>query len=112
MISHKNEWINNGTNENPNSIITNLSSRTINNEEYKILTNGLNHSITISAKRNDILASSEALLDQLEWNKCLKESFRSIQRARNAICSMSFSLLDKDSKQLAKDKGKITIELR
>ena len=112
MISHKNEWINNGTNENPNSIITNLSSRTINNEDYKILTNGLNHGIAISSKWNDILASSEALLDQLEWNKCLKEIFRSIQRARNAICSMSFSLLDKDSKQLAKDKGKITIELR
>ena len=104
LISHKKEinWIN----ENPNSIITNLSSTTINYEEYKILTYGLNHGIAVSAKQNDILASSEALWDQLERNKCLKENFRSIQRAKNAIRAMSFSLLDMDSKQLVKDKSK------
>ena len=73
LISHKKEinWIN----ENPNSIITNLSSTTINYEEYKILTYGLNHGIAVSAKQNDILASSEASWDQLERNKCLKENF-------------------------------------
>ena len=104
LISHKKEinWIS----ENPNSIITNLSSTTINYEEYKILTYGLNHGIAVSAKQNDILASSEALWDQLERNKCLKENFRSIQRAKNAIHAMSFSLLDMDSKQLVKDKSK------
>ena len=107
MISHKKEI--NGINENPNSIITNLSSRTINNEEYKILTYGLNHVIAVSAKQNNILASSEALWDQLERNKCVKENFRSIQRAKNAIRAMSFSLLHMDSKQLAKDKSKINI---
>ena len=32
-----------------------------------------------------------------------------MQRANNAICAMSFSLLDMDGKQLAKDKSKINI---
>ena len=64
LISHKKEI--SGINQNPNSIITNLSSRTINNEEYKILTSGLNHGIGVSAKQNDILAHSEALWDQLK----------------------------------------------
>ena len=44
-----------------------------------------------------------------ELNKYLKKNFRSMQRAKNAILTMSFSLLDMDSKQLAKDKRKINI---
>ena len=55
-----------GINENPNSVITSLSSRTINKEEYRILTYGFNYGIAISAKQNAILTSSEALWDQLE----------------------------------------------
>ena len=76
MISCKEEI--NGINENPNSVITNLSSKAINNEEYKILTYELNHGIAVSAKKNDILASSETLWDQLERSKCLKENITSI----------------------------------
>ena len=96
-------------NGNPSSVITNQLSRAINNEEYKILTYRLNHGVTVSAKQNDILASIEALWYQLERNKSLKENFTSIQRAKNTIRAMSFSLLDMDSKQLAKDKSKINI---
>ena len=59
LISHKKEI--NAINENPNSVITNLSSRTSNNDGYKILTYGLNHDTAVSTKQNDILASSEAL---------------------------------------------------
>ena len=107
LTSHKKEI--NRINENPNWITANLSSRTINNEEYKILTYGLNHGITVSVKQNDILASSDALWHQLERNKCLKENFRSIQRAKNAIHAMSFSLLEMKSKQFVKGKRNITI---
>ena len=80
----------------------------INNEKYEILTYGLNHGIAVLKKQN-IVASNEALWDQLKRNKYLKENFRSIQRAENGICAMSFSLLDMSSKQLAKDKSKINI---
>ena len=59
LISHKKEI--SAINENPNSVITNLSSRTINNDGYKILTYGLNHDTAVSTKQNDILGSSEAL---------------------------------------------------
>ena len=37
----------------------------------------------------------------------MKENFRSIQRAKNVIRAMSFSLLDMDCKQLVNDKSKI-----
>ena len=50
MISHKKEI--SGINEDPNSIITNLLSRTIDNDEYKILTYGLKYGIAVSAKEN------------------------------------------------------------
>ena len=59
LISHKKEI--SAINENPNSVITNLSSRTINNDGHKILTYGLNHDTAVSTKQNDILGSSEAL---------------------------------------------------
>ena len=50
--------------------------------------------------------NSKNVIPIKERNKCLKENFRSIQRAKNAIRAMSFSLLDMDSKQLVKDKSK------
>ena len=68
-------------------------------QKYKILSSELNPSIAVSTKQNDILASSEAQQDQLEQNKCLKENFTSVQRAKDAICVMSFILLDVDVKQ-------------
>ena len=54
LISHKKEI--NGMNENPNLIITNLSSRAINNDEYKTLISGLNHGIAVLAKQNEIFS--------------------------------------------------------
>ena len=42
-------------------MITNVSSRTINNKENKILNYGLNHGIAVSAKQSDVLAYSEPL---------------------------------------------------
>ena len=59
LISHMKEIIR--INENPNQIITNVSSRTINNKENEILNYGLNHGIVVSAKQSDILAYSEPL---------------------------------------------------
>ena len=95
--------------ENLNSVITNLSSRILNNNECKILTKGLKHGIAISFKQNNILASSEALWDQLESKDILKENTSSIQRAKNSIRAMSFSLLSLDAQQIIKDKNKITM---
>ena len=51
----------NGISDNPNSVITNLSSRNLNNNENKILTYGLKHGIAISPKQNNTLAFSEVL---------------------------------------------------
>ena len=54
----------------------------------------------MSPKQNDILASSEALWDQLESKNILKENFSSLQRAKNSIRAMSFSLLDLDAQHI------------
>ena len=89
----------NGISDKPNSVITNLSSRNLNNMKYKILTYGLKHGIAISPKQNNILASIEGLWDQLGSKNILKENFSSIQRAKNSTCATSFSWLDLDAQQ-------------
>ena len=85
-----------------------MAARNLNNNEYKILTYGLKHGIAISLKQNNILASSEALQNQLESKNVLKEKLSSIQKVENSIRAISFSLLDLDAQQITKDKIKIT----
>ena len=65
-----------------NSVITSLSSRSLNNNEQRILTYVLKHGIAISPKQNDILVSSEASWAQVESKNIVKENFSLIQRAK------------------------------
>ena len=88
--------------DSPYPVITNLSSWNLGNKEYKVLTYVLKHGTVISSKHNDILASNEALLDQLKYKNVLEA-----QRAKYAIRAMSFSLLVLDAQQITKDKRKI-----
>ena len=82
----RNQW----NNENPNSVINNLSFRAIDNEKYKISTYGLNYGIAVSPKQNYVLTSNEPLWDQLERNKRLKKNFTSIQRAKKCYLCNKF----------------------
>ena len=54
----------NGKSDHPSLVITNLLSRNINSNEYKILNYSLKHGIAKSPKGNNILASSEVLWSQ------------------------------------------------
>lgn len=69
----------NGISDYSNLVITNLSSRNLNNNEYKILTYGLRQEIALSPTQNDILAFSEAFCDQLESKNALIAKFVSMQ---------------------------------
>ena len=55
-----------------NSVITSLSSRSVNNNEQKILTYVLKHGHATSPKQNDILVYREASWGQLESKNVLK----------------------------------------
>ena len=72
----------NGISDYSNLVITNLSSRNLNNNEYKTLTYGLRQEIALSPTQNDILAFSEAFCDQLESKNALKKDFISFQIAK------------------------------
>ena len=95
-----------GIQQNPKQTIWNFSSRVLSNEEYTLLQFGLKHGLAIKPKENDILASAEALWDQIERKQLCKESVYYTRRAKNYIREMAFNLLNLDHQQVFKDKKK------
>ena len=54
-----------GTRENPNTTIWNFSSHDLTNEEHETLKYGLRHGIAMQPDENEILASAEAVWNQI-----------------------------------------------
>ena len=73
----------NGIQSNPNNVVWNLSSRSLANEEYDVLSYGLNLGLATNLSCNDVLPSMESVWDQLTRNNFLKENYHSINRAKN-----------------------------
>ena len=73
----------NGIQSNPNNVVWNLSSRSLTNEEYNVLSYGLNNGLATSLSCNCRLISMESVWDQLTRNNFLKENYHSINRAKN-----------------------------
>ena len=96
-----------GIEENPNNIICNLTSRTLSNDEYQVLRYGLNHGLATHQKETDILANAESIWDQINRNNVCKESNNHVERAKNSLRAMTFSLIDLENKQVFKDKKKL-----
>ena len=63
-----------GTVNNPNKILWNFSSHVLTSEEYQTLKFGLKHGLARKPDENEILASAEALWDQLETKGFLQSS--------------------------------------
>ena len=98
-----------GIKENPNNTIWNLTSRTLSNDEYQVLRYGLNHGLATHQKETDILANAESIWDQINRNNVCKESNNHVERAKNSLRAMAFSLIDLENKQIFKDKKKLDI---
>ena len=63
----------NGIQSNPNNVVWNLSSRSLANEEYDVLSYGLNLGLATNLSCNDVLPSMESVWDQVTRNYLLKE---------------------------------------
>ena len=98
-----------GVKENPNNIISNLTTRALSNEKYQVLPYGLNRGLETYQKQNDILASVEAVFDQINKKNICKETQNHIERAKNSLRALAFSLIDLDNYQVSKNKKKLEV---
>ena len=99
----------NGIQSNPNNVVWNLSSRSLTNEEYNVLSYGLNNGLATSLSCNYRLISMESVWDQLTRNNFLKENYHSINRAKNSPRAIAFNLINLDNQKVFKDKRKLQI---
>ena len=76
-----------GINENPNNTITTFS-----NDEYHVLSYGLNHGLLTHQKDTDILPNAKTIWDQINKNNVCKESNNHVERAQNSLRAMAFIL--------------------
>ena len=99
----------NGIQSNPNNVVWNLSSRSLANEEYDVLSYGLNLGLATNLSCNDVLPSMESVWDQLTRNNFLKENYHSINRAKKSPRAIAFNLINLDNQKVFKDKRKLQI---
>ena len=94
----------NGVTGNPNTIVTNLSSFELSNDEYSLLRFGLSHGLATRPKEMETFALAEDIWSQLYRSNVLKQDVRSIERAKRAFASKLFDIEDR---QIFKDDKKI-----
>ena len=99
----------NGIQSNPNNVAWNLSSRNLTNEEYDVLSYGLNLGLATNLSCNDVLQSMGSVWDQLTRNNLLKENYHSINRAKNWLPARAFNFIDLDNQNVFKDKRKLQV---
>ena len=109
LLKCKKEKQEDDINENPNNIISNLTLQTLWNDEYQVLRYGLNHGLETHQKETDIPANAKSIWDQINKNSVCKESNDHVERAKNSLRAMAFSLIDLENKQFFKDKKKLEI---
>jgi hypothetical protein len=98
-----------GTRENPNKTIWNFSSHVLTDEEHDTLKYGLRHGIAKQPDEYEILASAEAVWNQIASKELCKDGGSYQRRAKNHLRAMAFNLINIQEDQIYKDKRKITI---
>lgn len=98
-----------GITQNPNSIITNLSSHVLSNEEYNVLQYGLKYGIATSPKSSNVLAYAEDIWDQIKTSNICHDNEYAQLKIKNALRSFAFNLIDIDDKRIFKDSKSIKI---
>ena len=89
------------------NVVWNLSSRNLTNEEFDVLSYGLNHGLATNLSCNDVLPSMGSVWDQLTRKNLLKENYHSINQAKNCLRALAFNLIHLDSQKVFKDKRKL-----
>ena len=98
-----------GIKENPNNTIWNLTSQTFSNDEYQVLSYGLNHGWQHIKKRHSCKFRIDLGSNYLLKKVC-KETNNHVERAKTSLRAMAFSLIDLENKQISKDKKKLDIK--
>ena len=83
--------------------------RTLSNGEYQVLRYRLNHRLVTHQKATNILTNAESIWDQINKNNVCKKSSNHVEKAKNSLRAMAFSLIDLENKQIFKDKKKLYI---
>ena len=107
LISHKREE--EGIEENPNLTVTNLTDMPLNDEETKVLKLGLKYGIALRPRESDLVVKGETLWDQIMNKELMKPGLSNETRVKTAIKSLTYSLLDLDTKRYFTDSCKIKV---
>ena len=95
-----------GTRSNPNKTIWNFSSHDLTNDEYETLKYGLRHGIAMQPAEDEILASAEAVWNQIATKNLCKDGMSYQRKAKNHLRAMAFNLINIEEQQIFKDKRK------
>ena len=96
-----------GIHTNTNKIIINLTDNQLTNEQYSALQYGLKYGIASQPKDPDLIASAESTWEQINAHGWLKNSFTTVERAKNSIRAFVFNVLDFDNPRIRNDNKKV-----
>ena len=97
-----------GLHNNPNDLITNLTSRVISDIEVEILKCGLKHGIATRPNEPEMMVIAENIWDQIE-NNGLCENLKKKERVKTALCAFTYSYVDIFDTQFLHDKNKAQV---
>ena len=98
-----------GIEDNPNLTITNLTNEPLNEEDLNVLKLGLKYGIALRPRESDLVVKGETLWDQIVNKQLLKPGLSNEIRAKTAIKSLTYSLLDLDTKRYFTDSKRMKI---
>ena len=95
--------------ENPNNIITNLSSHTLTEEEFEALRYGLKFGIATPPCESNILAYTEDIWEQISKSEICNVGKYNEARIKNLLRCLAFNIINIDEKRIFKDQKKIKL---
>ena len=98
-----------GTVNNPNDLIINLTGRQFSDVELETLKLGLKHGLAIRPHEDQMMVLSESIWDQISQNDICKGDLASISRAKTALKCFTYAYIDLDLKQFSKDAKRIKV---
>ena len=97
-----------GLQNSPNNLISNLTGKTLSDTEIEILKYGLKHGIATRPSEVEMIVITENIWDQIE-QKGLCNHFVKRERVKTALRAFTYSYIDIYDKQYSHDKKKINI---
>ena len=102
-----NKRIHDGVNNNPNSIIANLSNDELNEDEISVLKVRVKHDLLIRPRESEMVVIMEDVYDQILKQNILKDEHIYKHREQTALKEFTYNYLDLNVKQLLNHRKKI-----